>query len=391
MYVDFQNTNKIYGGAQDNNTQRTQTGSSTDWQAIYGGDGFQPLVDPTNTNVIYAEYQRGNFAKSTNNGSSFTIAMTGISPSDRKNWDTPVTFDPNNSQTLYYGANRVYKTTNAAGNWSAISPDLTNGPYTGNLTYGTITSIDVSPFNSSIIYAGTDDGNVWVTQNGGANWTHISASLPNRWVTKVLASGEDENTVYVTFSGYRYGEGLGHVFKSTNNGTNWTDISGNTPDIPINDILQDGFGNLFLGTDIGVLASNDEGVNWQPLGENMPSVVVTDMFIHQPSEYLYVATFGRSIYKIDLANDVLNTSENETLNQIKLFPNPASEKVTILIPEGLNSGNITIFDTLGRSVFQKNFTTSESINIPLNGIEKGTYFVTISSEKGKISKKLLVR
>lgn len=391
FYVDFQNPNKIYGGAQDNNTLRTQTGNTNDWQAIYGGDGFQPLVDPTNTNVIYAEYQRGNLAKSTNNGNSFSIAMTGISGSDRKNWDTPVTFDPNNSQILYYGANRLYKTTNAAGNWTAISPDLTNGPYSGNLTFGTIISIDVSPLNSNIIYVGTDDGNVWITQDGGTNWTPISSSLPNFWVTKVLASRDDVNTVYVTFSGYRFGENTGHVFKSNDNGNTWQDISGNLPDIPVNDILQDSYGNLFLATDIGVLASNDEGVNWQPLGENMPSVVITDMFIHEPSEYLYVATYGRSSYKIDISDNVLNNHGNTRFSELKVFPNPASEFVTISFNELLQNGKITIFDALGRSVLNTNFSEEKNSTISLLGIEKGTYFITISSEKGTISKKLLVR
>ncbi len=391
FYVDFQNPNKIYGGAQDNNTIRTQTGSNNDWQAIYGGDGFQPLVDPTNTNVIYALYQRGNFAKSTNNGTSFSTAMNGIASSDRKNWDTPVTFDPANSQILYYGANRLYKTTNAAGNWTAISPDLTNGPYTGNLTFGTITSIDASPLNSDIIYVGTDDGNVWVTQNGGGNWNNISATLPNRWVTKVLASRENENTVYVTFSGYRYGEDMGHVFKSTNNGTNWNDLSGSLPDIPINDILQDSFGNLFLGTDIGVLASNDEGINWSPLGDNMPSVVVTDMFIHEPTEYLYVATYGRSSYKIDVSNDILTIEDNALISAIKIFPNPASEEITLSFSKIISNGNIQLFDALGRKVLEQTISNERLKIISLNGMQRGTYFVSISSETGRITKKLLIK
>src|SRR5690606_39243561 len=96
MYVDAQNENKIYGGAQDNSTSRTQTGGLSDWNIIYGGDGFQPLVDPTNTNVIYALYQYGALGKSTNNGSTFFNATNGISGNDRKNWDTPIVFDPSN-------------------------------------------------------------------------------------------------------------------------------------------------------------------------------------------------------------------------------------------------------------------------------------------------------
>ena len=166
-----------------------------------------------------------------------------------------------------------------------------------------------------LIYAGTDDGNVWVTQNSGANWTLLSDTLPNLWVTKVLASSSEVSHVYVTFSGYRYGEDNGHVFKSADFGSTWIDISNNLPDIPVNDILKDNYGNLFLGTDIGVLASADEGENWEPLGINMPSVVVNDMHIHENSEYLYVviSMIKCGIYSlyVDFARFCLHLSSDD--------------------------------------------------------------------------------
>ncbi len=392
LYVDPQNADKIYGGAQDNNTIRTTTGGLTDWQAIYGGDGFQPLVDPTNTNVIYALSQRGNLGKSTNNGSSFSSALTGIPSGDTNNWDTVIIFDPSDSQTLYYGTQKVYKTTNAAGNWTAISPDLSNGPHSGNLAFGTVTTIDVSPLDSTVIYAGTDDGNVWVTQNGGSNWDLISATLPNLWTTKVLASPDNASTVYVTFSGYRYGEDTGHVFKSDDFGANWSDISSNLPDIPVNDILKDSYGNLFLGTDIGVLSSLDEGENWEPLGANMPSVVVNDMYIHEATEYLYVATYGRSSYKLDIANNVLGTESNSFASEVKLFPNPASEYVNISFVNPSERILIVVYNQLGSVVINKEYTsvTSEE-KILLEGITAGIYYVQIISEAAKTTKKLLVK
>ncbi|PHS68455.1 MAG: hypothetical protein COB12_00985 [Flavobacterium sp.] len=392
FYVDAQNADKVYGGAQDNNTIRTQTGGLSDWQAIYGGDGFQPLVDPSNTNVIYALSQRGNLGKSSNNGASFGGALNGIPSGDTNNWDTAICFDPNDSQTLFYGTQKVYKTTNAAGNWTAISPDLSNGPHTGNLAFGTVTTINVSPLNSDVIYAGTDDGNVWVTQNEGGNWTNISATLPNLWTTKVLASRDDPATVYVTFSGYRYGEDNGHVFKSADYGATWNDISSNLPDIPINDIEKDSYGNLFLGTDVGVLASLDEGVNWQPLGENMPSVVVTDLFIHENSEYLYAGTYGRSSYKLNIADDVLGTKINSIVSEIKLYPNPASSFVNITFKNPSKGVSVIIYDQLGRIVLSKEFTSVASEKrISLEGISAGNYYVQIRSEGQKITKKLLIK
>lgn len=391
MYVDAQNPNKIYGGAQDNSTSRTQTGGLSDWNIIYGGDGFQPLVDPTNTNVIYALYQYGALGKSTNNGNSFSNATSGISGSDRNNWDTPITFDPSNSQTLYFGTNKLYKTTNAAGNWSAISPDLTDGPHSGNLTFGTITTISVSPLDNEIIFVGTDDGKAWVTQNGGSSWTDISTGVPNRWVTKILASRVDPNTVYLTLSGYRFGEDVGHVYKSTDLGTNWLNISASLPDIPVNDIEKDRFGNLFLGTDIGVLASNDEGVTWNPLGENMPSVVVSDLFIHENSEFLFAATYGRSSFKIDISDDILSSDGNAFSSEVKVFPNPASEMVTLSLINVSDKVSLQVYDVMGRSVKQQDFDGTKELRFSVEDLQPGIYYLKISEGKKQTTKKLIVK
>ncbi|AFL81190.1 hypothetical protein Aeqsu_1709 [Aequorivita sublithincola DSM 14238] len=391
MYVDAQNPNKIYGGAQDNSTSRTQTGGLSDWNIIYGGDGFQPLVDPTNTNVIYALYQYGALGKSTNNGGSFFSATNGISGGDRNNWDTPITFDPNNSQTLYFGTNKLYKTTNAAGNWSAISPDLTNGPHNGNLTFGSITTISVSQFNSQVIYVGTDDGKASVTQDGGATWTDISAGIPNRWVTKILASKENANTVYLTLSGYRFGENVGHVYKSIDFGNSWVDISISLPDIPVNDIAQDSFGNLFVGTDVGVLATKDEGANWTVLGENLPSAVVSDLFIHENSQFLYAATFGRSSYKIDISGNILSTDKTNFSSELKVFPNPASTIVTISLEKSFVNASLKMYDVMGKMVKQLNFENNKEIRFSVESLQPGIYYLKISEAGKQTTKKLIVK
>ncbi|WP_347373194.1 T9SS type A sorting domain-containing protein [Aequorivita sp. Q41] len=391
MHVDAQNDSKIYGGAQDNSTSRTQNAGLSNWSIIYGGDGFQPLVDPTNTNVIYALYQYGGLGKSTNNGNSFSNATNGIAGGDRNNWDTPIVFDPNNSQTLYFGTNRLYKTTNAANSWSAISPDLTDGPHTGNLTFGTITTISVSPFNSQVIYVGTDDGKAWVTQNGGANWTDVSVGIPNRWITKVLTSKENENTVYITLSGYRFGDDIGHVYKSIDFGATWTDISTSFPDIPVNDIEQDTFGNLFIGTDVGVFATNDEGDTWNVLGENMPSVVVTDLFFHEASAFLYAATFGRSTYKIDVSTNILNDKDITFVSEVKIFPNPTSELVTVSLKKGSTKASLFIYDTMGRLVKQENFENKNEISVSVAHLQPGIYYFKISEGEKQTTKKIIVQ
>lgn len=391
FHVDAQNANKIYGGTQDNSTMRTTTGSLDDWEIISGGDGFQPLVDPSNTNVIYTLSQFGNLRKSTDNAMSSAPALNGINGGDPRNWDTPITFDPNNSQTLFYGTNRVYKTTNAAGVWSAISPDLSNGTGTGNLVFGTIISISVSPLNSDVIYAGTDDGNVWVTQDGGSNWNNVSSNLPNRWVTKVEASHFSASEVFVTFSGYRYGEDNGHVFSSTDFGTNWNDITNNLPDIPLNDILQDNFGVLYVASDVGVFGSNDNGASWQTVGGNLPSVVVTDMHFDADNDELYAATYGRSSYKIDVSSNVLDVDHVSFSEGITLSPNPATEVTTLHIASNSQAYKVIIFDAMGREV--KRFPTSEAMQheLSLNGLNSGIYYVSIVSGHRKAVKKLIIK
>ncbi|NOX47632.1 MAG: T9SS type A sorting domain-containing protein [Chlorobi bacterium] len=401
--TDHQFPDRLYGGAQDNGTNRTMTGSPDDWESIYWGDGFYVLVDPENNNYVYAEYQYGNLARSTNGGNSFSSAMNGISSSDRKNWNTPVVFDPSNPSVLYYGSQRIYKSTNKAGSWSSISPDLTNGEGAGNLTYGTITTLAVSPLNPGLLYAGTDDGNVWVKDGNTSNWEFIASELPVRWVTRVAADPFDENTAYASFSGYRYDEFLPHIFRTTDKGQSWEDISGDLPEAPINDIIPDPEqdSTLYIATDVGVFVTRNDGESWELTGSNLPLAPVMDLKLHNPTRKLIAATYGRSMFAYDLFQDTILTSipnpklEISTMD-IVLFPNPFSEKVQIKfdLRRGRN-GEILIYNSEGKNVkvvfsgmFQKgeNKFGWQSQNLP-----DGVYFVQIGIGEQIISKKIVCK
>lgn len=355
--VDYNNPQRLYGGTQDNGTLRTLTGQWNDWQNILGGDGFYVIVDPTNPNVIYAEYQWGGLQKSTNGGTYFSGATNGINSGDRTNWSTPVVMDPNNHNTLYYGTYRLYRTTNAAGSWVAISPDLSNGSH-GSNSFGTITTIAVAPSNSNLIYAGTDDGNVWITENYGTNWRKVSNQLPNRWVTRVSVHPANDSIALVTFSGYRYGSYTGYIYKTTDRGHTWSDITGNLPQAPINVVLFDPDQPTvyYIGSDVGVYYTNDDGVSWQMLGDNLPNSVIMDLVFHQPTRKLIAATHGRSMYQIDLMNiTALNGNErNLAITEYQLtqnFPNPFNNSTTIsyYLP-GSKNIRLRIYDLLGRPV-----------------------------------------
>jgi len=386
--IDYQNPDRLYGGAQDNGTNRTMTGALDDWYSIYGGDGFYVLVNPQNNQYVYANYQYGGLGRSTNGGSSFQGATNGLG-SDRFNWMSPLVFNPLNPQTLYYGGSKVYKSTNHAASWSAISPDLTNGPGQYNQTFGTVTTISVSPLNDEIIYAGTDDGNVWVTQNDGINWTQISEDLPIRWVTRVAADPWDEATAYVTFSGYRYDEYLPHVYRTTDYGQTWSDISGDLPEAPINDIIVDPTidSALYIATDVGVYVSWNLGQNWGLMGEGLPNVPVCDLTFHDELRMLVAATYGRSMYKIYLGEFVGESEISAGPQGIKIFPNPVFDVLNLKSNSKNNNSAYRVFDVTGKVVLSGKIGEGNHHQLDVSGLGLGIYLFSTESEAKRFIKK----
>jgi hypothetical protein len=277
---------KVYGGMQDNGVKRTPTGALDDWANVVGGDGFEVHVDPRSTQVIYAESQFGALRRSTDGGATFSSATSGLS--GRLGWKTPLAIDPASTgtgltSTIYLGSNMLFRSVNSAGSWTAISGDLTNGNQgVGSVVFGTITTVAVAPSNRNTIYVGTDDGNVWVTRNAGMTYARIDAALPELWVTQIIVDPASDAIAYATFSGFRVDQPLPHVFRTTDFGTSWTDLSSDLPDAPVNEIAIDPTqrSTLYVGTDVGVFVTRDLGGTWQPLGTGLPEgVVVTDMKI----------------------------------------------------------------------------------------------------------------
>lgn len=382
--IDEQNPERLYGGTQDNSTMRTTTGNLNDWEIIYYGDGFVTMVDPLDNQYVYTEYQYGNFAKSNNYGApfSFSTAMNGISGSDRKNWNTPVIFHPTNPTILYYGANRLYKSTNRATNWNPISNDLTTNPQGNTLTFGTITTISVSPIDDNVIYVGTDDGNVQVTTNGGSSWNLVSSNLPTRWVSTVVADPLDVNSAYVTFSGYRYSSNTGSVYKTSDQGATWTNITNNLMVLPVSDLLKTPNGNLYLANDIGVFYSEDDGSSWNILGTDLPNLIIMDLDYHAGENKLVAASYGRGMFSIslDLTSPVTNITD--TGLKAKIFPNPFMDQTRVELQiEEAGQYTVQLIDVNGRllkTVFSGQLMVGErTLRVNGDGLTAGTYFINV--------------
>lgn len=394
--VDFLQPERLYGGTQDNNTIRTLTAGTSDWTPILGGDGFHVNVDPEDNDFVYAEFQFGNLYRSTDGGNNFTSAIDGIGGGDRRNWNTPVVLSPFNPEKVYYGSNRLYESDRAVF-FTAISPDLTDGQHpSGSTSYGTLTAIAPSWLNLNTIYTGSDDGNVNVTFNGGTTWENISAGLPNRYVTSIAISPEDDQTAYVTFSGFSALDYTPHVFKTTNGGQSWTDISANLPSIPVNDIIlhpdpQEPY--IFLATDLNVWYSENDGASWTILGNDLPFTIVRDLKLHVPTNTLYAGTFGRSMHSIDL--EVLVLGQDEFVAESKdlqIYPIPANEFVNIDLNFG-GEGSVELFDLNGRKVaglYSGDLSDLSGTQISVQQFPAGIYFVRLNSAGKFITKKLLI-
>ena len=362
--IDFQDPLHVAGGTQDNNTYQTLSESPSEWDVLLPiGDGQYVRIDPSDNQKIYGSFQRGRILRSVDGGVNFSFALDGIDSEDPVNWSAPIELDVLNPGTMYTGTNRIYRSQDGAQSWEPISPTLPSSSNSISVfdTFGTITTIAVSRTNADFIYAGTDDGLVWVSTNGGQDWDNITQSLPQRWVTRVMVDPRVETTAYVTFSGLREDIPLPHVFKTTDAGQSWTDISGNLPEAPVNDIIPDPVqpGLLYVATDVGIFYSVDGGAIWMPLGEGVPRVPITDLSLHDPSRKLVAATYGRSMYAFDLTQIGIGPTDIEPVAEIppehidllENYPNPFASSSTIRFSLTTASDvSVEIYDLTNRKI-----------------------------------------
>ncbi len=346
----------IYGGTQDNNTQggpsRTfeYSGiSNSHWFVVLGGDGHQPATEPGNPDIIYAQSQQGYINRiDMTNGEAVSIRPhEGIDePYERFNWDSPILVSYHDPKRLYFGTQRVWRSENRGDSWVAVSGDLTKDeerlslPIMGRVqsfdnawdvyamsTYNTVTSLSESRVDENILYAGTDDGIIQYTKDGGKNWTKMSVDgLPGTpetaFVNDIKADLHDAQTAYVLLDNHKFGDYRPYMFKTTNGGKKWVSITNGIPDGTLLwRIVQDHVNPnlLFLGTEYGVYISLDQGENWHKFSNGLPTIAVRDLAIQKRENDLVLATFGRSFYVLDDYSALRKFSEETFKNEGVIF------------------------------------------------------------------------
>ena len=285
----------------------------TYWEAAPGGEGTHVAVDPRNPNITYSSSFYGRLMRSEYKdgmwqSKNILPQVPEGEPPLRGQWMAATVLSPHNPDVVYHGMQYLYRSMNQGEDWERISPDLSynNPEQQGQLPFAipfaTITAISESPFKFGLIYVGTDDGRVHITRNGGDSWTEITRGLPfNKQVSRIVASQYDKAVVYLTLNGRRDDDANDYVYRSTDYGQTWVDISGNIPGGPVNVIREDPKKQdvLYVGTDLGVYVTLDGGMAWHVLANGLPDCLVWDLIIHPRDNTLVIATNGRGMYVID--------------------------------------------------------------------------------------------
>ena len=358
----------VYGGTQDNNSMYgpsanlTRSGVTNDeWIVTMGGDGFWIDTDPEDHNIVYTEYQYGNLSRYDKRSGE----AKNIKPRERKdeetykwNWNAPMFVSKHHPQRIYFAANKVFRSDNRGDSWEVISDDLTTKtdrntwPVMGKFwsidavakdvstsLWGTIVALAESPLNENLLFAGTDDGVISVTEDGGKSWSQVKnfPGVPEyTYVSHIHADKFNENIVYASFDNLKRDDFKPYILKSTDKGKTWSSISSNLPENGTVHTLEQDFVSsdlLFAGTEFGVFFSKDGGSNWVQLKSGIPTIAVRHMAIQKRECDLVLATFGRGFYIMDDYSPLRDLNKENLDKEAHLFPikaallyNPFSNK-----------------------------------------------------------------
>lgn len=345
----------IYGGTQDNNSlggpSRTINNAgilNSDWYITNGGDGFESQVDPKDPNIVYAQAQYGWLVRY-DRQSGEKIGIQPMPGKDEKayrwNWDAPLVISNHDHKTIYFAANKVFKSTDRGNTWETISPDLTQQLDRNQMKvmgqvqspdvvmknksttiFGNIVAMDESPKNKDLLFVGTDDGLIQITTNGGDTWSKKSTfpGIPDMtYVNMLVASQHDENVVYAVFNNHKKGDFKPYVLKSTDKGETWSSVAGNLPERgTVYAIAEDHINPnlLFAGTEFGLFFTIDGGTNWVQLKSGLPTIAIRDIAVQRRENDLVLASFGRSFYVLDDYSPLRTLNKEIAEKEAHMFP-----------------------------------------------------------------------
>ena len=302
----------VFIGTQDNGVlvaprALDAANSAPQWRMLLGGDGAFVIPVPGDPRLLYAAAQFGTLSRFAA-GSSIAVPVKPRAPRllepYRFNWLAPLLAPGKSPGEILFAAHKVLRSTDKGDTWEEISPDLSEGRNTGGATpYATITALAVSELAPYQLYAGTDDGNVWLKAGREKPWRKISQALPGKWVSRIVASAHHAGRVYLAMNGRMEDDGRAYLFVSENSGLDWESLRANLPAEPLNALAEDPDDQniLYLGSDRGLHVSLDAGASWLSLQGDLPTVPVNDLFIHRRDRVMIVATFGRGVCILPLA------------------------------------------------------------------------------------------
>ncbi|MBN2354644.1 glycosyl hydrolase, partial [candidate division KSB1 bacterium] len=345
----------VYGGTQDNATlggpSRTISSSgivNSDWFVTTSGDGFYTRIDPKNPNIVYSESQYGVLVRYDRK----TGEQVGIQPKEEKgdpalrwNWDSPLIISPHKHTRLYFAAQRLFRSEDRGDSWTPISGDLTRQLDRNQLPvmdriwsidavsknastsqFGNIVALSESPIKEGLIYVGTDDGLIQITENGGQSWRKIE-KFPGisgvAYVSRIEASLHDANTVYAAFDNHKNADFKPYILKSIDAGKSWKSISSNLPaNGPVYALAEDHVNPnlLFAGTEFGVFFTIDGGIKWIRLKGGLPTIAAKDIALQRRENDLVLGTFGRGFYVLDDYTPLRLLTAGDLEKEAVLFP-----------------------------------------------------------------------
>jgi hypothetical protein len=359
----------VMAGAQDNGSNRFVDGQ---WTHVFGADGMEAAVDPSDPFTVYASYQLGGIMRSYDRGENWDFI--GENVEDDGPWVTPFVIDPSDPQRMAAGYTEVWISFDQGDSWFGASE-------WGPEEY--VRCVAIAPSNGEVIYAGRND-RVMRTDIGGGQWTSIQAGLPELSPTSFAVDPADADHVWISFSGSQQGQ---KVFESTDGGLTWTNRSAGLPNVPVNTLALDPAqpNGLYAGTDLGVFYRDDVLVAWEPFGEGLPNVVVTELEVNLATSKLRAATYGRGIWQADLYEPLitgvaaLHSSPAPALRTL----NSAGAYQWVASAEHGTMEGMHVLDASGRTVRSTTFAgaTSEAL-LDLSTEAAGTYLCTITTTRG---------